>query len=338
MNPRLRIALKWAGYAAFYLFCLVFFSYLTFPYQRLGDRIVSDFNAAQTGPKPMRLKLGEVSSYWLSGIEAESITLTSPALPDAEGKPAKPKVLRIDSAHASLSLVRLLIGSLRINFGADAFGGEVSGFTSSSDEGRTLELELEELDLGQAPMAADVVGLPLSGKLGGNVELMLTEGKLSKADGKVSLKVQGLAAGDGKAKIRDTIALPRLEAGDLTLEADVKNGLLKLSELAANGPDLQFSADGTLRLRESLDASVAALGLTFKFLPRYTNKSDITKSLFGSGAVPGLFDLDPKMKRAKRPDGSYGFRATGVLAKLNLTPAPTSPAAPSTPAKTEAAE
>jgi type II secretion system protein N len=322
MTPRTRQILKWAGYVAFYLFSLLVFAYLTFPYNRLGDRIVAEFNARQTGPKPMRLKLGDMSSYWLNGVEAENITFTSPGEPDEQGKPGKPKVMKIDSAHASVSLLRLLIGSLRLSFGADAFGGELSGATHVSDEGRQLEVELEDLDLGQAPMFGDIVGLPLAGKLGGTIDLLMPEEKLSKADGKVSLKVAGLAAGDGKAKIRDTIALPRLDAGDLTLDAEVKSGAVKITNLAANGPDLKVDSEGTLRLRDVFDTSVLNLNISFKFQDRYTNKSEITKSLFGSGTMPGLFDLDPKMKHAKRADGSYGWRASGSLAHLNFVPAP----------------
>lgn len=322
MSPRLRLALRWAGYAAFYLFSLLVFAYFTFPYQRLGDRIVHEFNARQTGPNPMRLKLGDVSSYWLNGVEADDITLTSPGEPDEQGKPGKPKVLRIDTAHASVSLFRLLFGTVHISFGADAFGGELSGYTSTPGEGRELEVELEDLDLGQAPLFADIVGLPLSGKLTGTIDLLMPEQKLSKADGTINLKVTDLSVGDGKAKIRDTIALPRLEAGELTLEAEAKAGQLKITNFAANGPDLKLDSEGTLRLRDVFDSSVLSLVISFKFQERYTNKSDITKGLFGSGSMPGLFDLDPKMKRAKRADGSYGWRASGALSRLTFTPAP----------------
>ncbi|MDF3065891.1 MAG: putative rane protein [Polyangiaceae bacterium] len=324
MSPRLRKALKWAGYVAFYLFSLLLFAYLTFPYNRLADRIVSEFNARQTGPKPMRLKLGDMSSYWLNGVEAEEITLTSPAEPDETGKPGKPKVMTIDTAHASVSLFRLLFGTLKISFGADAFGGELSGSTVNADEGRELEVELEDLDLGQAPLFGDIVGLPLAGKLNGTIELLMPEEKLSKADGKISLKVTDLAAGDGKAKIRDTIALPRLEAGELALDAEAKTGNLKITNFSANGPDLKLESDGTLRLRDTFESSLLNLNVSFKFQERYTNKSDITKSLFGSGSMPGLFDLDPKMKQAKRPDGSYGWRASGIVSHLNFSPAPAS--------------
>jgi type II secretion system protein N len=322
MTPRIRQILRWLGFAAFYCFSLLVFGYFTFPYARLGDRIVQEFNARQTGPKPMRLKLGDMSSYWLNGVEADDITLTSPAEPDEDGKPGKPKVLKIDNAHASVSLFRLLFGTVRISFGAKAFGGELSGYTSNGDDGRQLEVELDDLELGQAPLFGDIVGLPLAGKLSGTIDLLLPEQKLSKADGKINLKVLELAAGDGKAKIRDTIALPRLEAGELTLDAESKAGQLKITNFAANGPDLRLDSEGTLRLRDSFDTSVLSLTVSFKFQDRYTNKSDITKSLFGSGTTPGLFDLDPKMKRAKRPDGSYGWRAIGVISRLNFTPAP----------------
>jgi type II secretion system protein N len=324
MTPRVRQILKWVGYVAFYLLSLFVFAYLTFPYNRLGERITLEFNSKQTGPKPMRLKLGDMSSYWLNGVEAEDITLTSPSDPDEQGKPMKPKVLKIDSAHASISFLRLLFGTLRVSFGAKAFGGELSGATSNTDEGRQLEVDLEDLDLGQAPLFGDIVGLPLSGKLNGTIEFLMPEEKLSKADGKINLKVSDLAAGDGKAKIRDTIALPRLDAGALTLDAEAKTGTLKITKFSADGPDLKLDSDGTLRLRDVFDSSLLSLNISFKFQERYTNKSDITKSLFGSGTMPGLFDLDPKMKHAKRADGSYGWRASGALGHLNFVPAPTS--------------
>jgi type II secretion system protein N len=335
LSPRMRQILKWTGYVVFYVFALLIFAVITFPYDRLGDRIVQEFNSRQTGPKPMRMKLGHMSSYWLNGVEAEEITLTTPGEPDEQGKPGKPKVLKVDTAHASVSLFRLLFGTVSVSFGAEAFGGELSGHTINSDEGRTLELELDQLDLGQAPMIADIVGLPLAGKLSGSIELLMPEQKLSKADGKISLKVSELGAGDGKAKIRDTIALPKLEAGELVLEAEAKAGQLKVATFAANGPDLKLDSEGSLRLRDPFDSSVLSLNLTFKFQERYTNKSDITKSLFGGGGMPGLFDLDPKMKRAKRADGSYGWRVSGGLGRLVFMPAPASDHAAKAPAAAE---
>ena len=102
--------------------------------------------------------------------------------------------------------------------------------------------------------------------------------------------------GDGKAKIRDTIALPKLDAGELVLEAEAADGRLKIDKLTAKGHDLELVADGRIRLRDPFDSSLAELNLRFKFSDAYTNKNDMTRGLFGAPGsnIPGLFDLNPE--------------------------------------------
>ena len=48
--------LRWVGYGFFYAFCLLLFAFLTFPFDRLRHRIVSEFNASQGGASGMRLE------------------------------------------------------------------------------------------------------------------------------------------------------------------------------------------------------------------------------------------------------------------------------------------
>ena len=326
-SERLRRIASLAGYPLFYGFAFVVFALLTFPHDRLRDRVVAEFNARQTGESPVRLEIDDTSWYWLSGIEAEGVRLTSlkPAPASEEGKTAKPKVVALDEVHARASLLRLLFGTLHLSFGADAFGGKVSGVTSDADEARSIEVELEEVSIADLPVLGDAVGLPLTGVLSGTIDLDMPEQKLSKAEGKIELKISGITVGDGKAKIRDTIALPKLDAGELVLEAEATNGRLKINKLTSKGPDLELVADGAIRLRDPFDASLAELSLRFKFADSYTNKNDMTRGLFGApgSSVPGLFDLDPKNRRAKRPDGYYGWRISGPLAQLVFDPAPT---------------
>lgn len=329
LTPRARKIVRIAGFAGFYVMALITFAYLTFPYERLRDRVVQEFNARQTGPDALRLELDSMSSYWLGGVEAEGIHLISPPKPDATGTAAKPSVLTIESAHARVGLFSLLFGGLDLSFGADAFGGEISGSTSGDATKRKIELELDDLDLAQAPLLATLVGLPLSGKLSGTLDLVLPESKLGKADGTVELEIEELAIGDGKAKIRDTIALPRVEAGTLVLKGDASQGQLKVTEFSAKGPDLEIVSDGSIRLRDPVQTSFLSLALRFRFTDRYANKNETTRALFGAkgSSMPGLFDLDPKNKRAKREDGFYAWRITGVLSNPSFTPGgPPSPA------------
>lgn len=313
MTPRLKKVLIAAGYVAFYVFTLVVFFYWTFPYDRLKERIVRDFNARQSGPGAMSLELDELSSYWLSGIEAEGLRLVSPP----EGKAKKPTITSVESAHARISLPALLIGRRSVSFGADAFGGSLDGNISDSEAERVVEIEIEELDLGQTPMLAGLLGLPITGAVSGSIELAAPEARLGKAEGKISLKMTGLSVGDGKAKIREIIALPKLDAGTLTLEAEVKSGTVKITQLSGTGPDLELGAEGTIRLRDQPAQSALQLTSEFKFTDRYTNKDDITRALFGPS---GAFDLDRKNRAAKRPDGFYSWRVTGTLDKPHFLP------------------
>jgi len=330
VSPRLRHILRYAGLVAFYLFALVVFCFLTFPYERLRDRLVDEFNSRQTGPDPLRLQLESLGAYWIGGVQAKGVQLisapkrTTTTSFDSSAQPVKPSVLIVDSAHARVSLLSLLFGSVDLSFGADAFGGTISGTTSESDGTRAIELTIEDVSLAEAPLLADAIGLPMAGTVGGTLDFRLPEGKLAKADGTLNLEIVGLSAGDGKAKIRDTIALPKVEAGDLKVIGDASEGQLKFTDFSAKGPDLELAAEGSMRLRDPLPTSLLSLTARFRFTERYTQKNDLTKALFGTpgSSAPGLFDLDPKNKRAKRPDGFYGYRASGVLSAPTFVPNP----------------
>ncbi len=334
MSPRQRKILIGVGYGSFYWFMLLVFFYFTFPYDRLRERLVHDFNARQTGPDAMRLEIDKIGSYWLSGVEADGMRLISTPPPDPSGKPAKPKVTTVEQAHARLSLFALLFGKRVVSFGAKAFGGGLDGSVTDSDAERVVDVTMDGLDLGQTPVLAGLLGLPVAGKLSGSANLITPEARLSKAEGKVSMKLSGLSVGDGKAKIRDIIALPKLDAGELTLEADVKSGQVTVTELAAHGPDLELDATGTIRLRDQPDQSLLSVNAEFKFTDHYMNKDDMTKALFGP---TGVFDLDPKNKRAKRADGFYGWRVGGTLSNPTFFPNPTA-VAPKRPPLTHGAK
>jgi type II secretion system protein N len=328
VNARTKRILKWLGYGAFYLFSLTLFAYLTFPYDRLRARIQNEFNRGQTGPNPLTLRLGHLGSYWFSGIEADDVDLISPPSAPVPGstedapKAPKPKVMRIDSVHARVALLHLLFGTVHVNFGASAFGGQIDGFTSDADGGRKLEVDIEDIGLADAPLIGDLVGLPVAGRLAGHVEFLLPESKLAKAEGKVDLKFSSLSAGDGKTKVLNAIALPKVEVGELTLQATATAGNLKIDNFSASGKDLDLQAEGSVRLHDPFDASVLSLSARFKFNERFTNKDDMTRGLFGSpgAAVPGLFDLVPQNKRAKRADGFYGWRVNGSLSHPSFLP------------------
>lgn len=325
MSPRGKKVLKGILYPSFYFTALVAFLLVSFPYDRLKQRLVAEFNARQPAGAGSRLEIETMSGYWISGVEAQGVKLhAAPPPPGEDGKQEEGRVVTVDDIHLRVSMLRFLFGTLQVAFGGEAFGGSLSGSTSDADGARSFVLELDGVNVGDLPLLREVVGLPLSGKLSGNIDLRMPEAKLSKAEGKIDLKIVDLSFGDGKAKIRNTLALPKVEAGELSLVAEATDGRLKIEKLAATGNDVELAADGSIRLREPLDTSLAELSLRFKFADKFKSKNDTTKALFGEpgSSLPGLFDLDPKNQRAKRPDGFYAFRLTGPLGKLDAQPAP----------------
>jgi hypothetical protein len=174
------------------------------------------------------------------------------------------------------------------------------------------------------PYVTEAVGLPMQGSLNGIVDFTLPEQKFSKAEGSIEISVDKLVVGDGKAKIRDTIAMPALQVGSLKLIAQATAGELDITEFSATGEDLEFASQGKLRLMDRVDASIADLDLRLKFSDKYKVKNDMTRALFGEpgSKVPGVFDLDPKIAQAKRDDGFYVWHLSGPLARLSFQPGP----------------
>jgi type II secretion system protein N len=159
----------------------------------------------------------------------------------------------------------------------------------------------------------------------------MPEGKASKGSGNVDLKVDGTAIGDGKAKIKGTLALPRLVVGDLKFVAEAKEGILRITSFGAGGKDIELSGDGRIQMRELATESVCDVNVKFKINDAYRGKDDKTKALFGAPGsnAPALFELaDAKVREAKQPDGFYAFHVRGLLGRPDFAPASGGGAAP----------
>jgi type II secretion system protein N len=329
MKERLLKLAPWIGFPIFYLVCLVLFASWTFPYETLKERIVLSFNQQQRETNGQQeLRIESLGSHWLSGVHAKGVHLVSPA-----AEPTKPpQDLKLDDVRARVSILPLLIGNKDVSFKVTAFGGTIDGDYDDHGKEKRIEADIDAIDLGQVDAIAAAIGVPVEGKITGQLKLTLPEGKASKANGTVSLESADTAVGDGKAKLKGALAIPRMNVGALTLAADAKEGILRVSKLAAGGKDIELQGDGRIQLREVASDSLCDVNLRFKVNDNYRTKNDVTKSLFGApgSTMPALFDLDPKVKQSKRPDGFYGWHMRGQLGKPEFDPAPSAgPASPS---------
>lgn len=350
MKARLLKIAKWAAYPLFYLFCLGLFGYLTFPYNRLKDRLIAEFDRAQqkrgSGPA-QRLEIDELDSYWFTGVEMKGVRLILPpnelgsssraaAAAFASGDAAKdgapkPSVVEIDEAHARVRILPLLLGRMRISFWASVFGGEVEGVVPMGKSGGEMHVEVSDVELAKVGPLGDILGLPIAGTLNATLDLDAPDGKFNKANGALDVSAKEVTVGDGKTKIQGLIALPEAKLGELVLSAEAKDGVLKITKMSANGSDLELDGDGKVNMREPWNNSMADLYVRFKFTDAYRSKNDLTKSLLGApgSSAPGLIEMQqPKMKRSKRADGFYGWHVHGALKRPRFDPhAADSPAA-----------
>ncbi|MBX3263330.1 MAG: type II secretion system protein GspN [Labilithrix sp.] len=311
------------GYPAFYLFCFFVFLSWTFPYEKLKDRLVAQFNAQQgRTAHPQELQVDELDSSFVTGVKAKGVRLISPSA--EPGKP--PNVLSIDEARARISLLGLLVGNKDISFRVDAFDGTIKGSFEDSGKARAIDVTFDGVDVGRIDVIAANVGFPLDGKLFGTIKLDLPEGKASKGNGNIALEVRDMYAGNQKELTIKTpmgpFTLPRLKIGNLTVNGDAKDGVLKLTKIAAQGGDVDVNGEGKVQMREVATDAHLDVNLKFKINDGYRSKNDKTKLLFGA---PGskekpMLEMDPKMGRAKTADGFYGLRVGGTLGKPDVQP------------------
>jgi type II secretion system protein N len=324
MKERLKRLAPRLGYPAFYLFCLVVFLSWTFPYDKLRDRIVAQFNAQQRGSSsPSELQIDELDSSWLTGVKAKGVKLIAPAA--ERGKP--PVEIKIDEARARISLLGLLVGNKDVTFSIDAFDGTIKGSFEDSGKQRLIDLTFDGVDLSRVEAIAQNVGFPLDGRLNGTLNLTLPEGKASKANGAINLEIKDMSAGGPKELTVKTplgpFTLPRLKVGNFSVNGQATDGVLKLSKIGASGGDVDVVGDGRVQLRELATDAHLDVNLKFKINDAYRNKSEKTKMLFGTpgGKDKPMLEMDPKMASSKTSDGYYQLHVTNTLAKPDVKPA-----------------
>lgn len=325
LSPQIKKIGTWIGYPLFYAFCFVIFAYVSVPWDRLKGALVSGFNATS----PLKLEMEKLTWAWrFPGVVARGVKFVGAAPePDASGKPRQAPEYSVDDLFVRASVLPLLWGTVRLGYSIDGFGGSIDGIHKTSSSERIVEIEFDDVDASKLPFVSETIGVPLSGTLNGTIEITEPEQKLNQAEGSVELTIHDLGIGDGKTKIREVILLPTVHAGDFSLKAQITEGTVKVTELTTKGPDLEVVGDGRIRLMDRLESSLAELSLRFKFSDSYRNKDDTTRGIFGTpgSPVPGLFDLDPKMKRAHREDGFYAWQITGSFEHLNFQPGSAGP-------------
>ncbi len=313
MTPeRRRKVQKIAAHAGFALVVFVIAFYVSFPYERVKDQIVS-----LASQRNLDVQIESVGPALGLGLSFSKIDIA-----DRPIGTAKPTVWHIDSATVRLGALAGLVGDTAVNATLELLGGDVDVAWRGSKTKGSVHVVSEDIALAELPGVKEAINLPLAGKINLEIDMVTPGNKLGEANGKIVWTCAGCAVGDGKAKLKvasnpllaEGLSLPRLRLGDFSGNILFEKGLGKLQGVQARSPDGDLLIEGEIRLAEPLAYAGVDLYVRFKLSEALLKSADKLQLLMQIAESMG-----------KRPDGYYGLRMTGTFARVTTQWSKTSP-------------
>ncbi|MGC3997889.1 MAG: type II secretion system protein GspN [Anaeromyxobacter sp.] len=300
--------LHWLGrkprllYGAFVAIAFIVSLRLTFPSEAVKERLVYEVGRQGWQLNWQAGQGGELGPAGMLGLHATSFELE-----DRTGLK-----IPIDEMTVTLRPLPLLIGRRVAGIDARAYGGRLKGTVALSGAERPVDLELTDLDLGQAVRLRQATGLQVKGVARGQVDVVLVAD--GKHTGQVNLDLAGVDVAGAQVPIPGMgsgLPLPRLALGNVTLAAKMENGKATAEKLQTRGGDAELTADGAYAvLSPRIDGVLLNGNVKLKLQDSFWTKPE-TSSFRGlvENSLP------------HGPDGTYAFQLSGTLTHPNLQPA-----------------
>ncbi|MAQ14340.1 MAG: type II secretion system protein GspN [Sandaracinus sp.] len=325
LGPVARRLGKWVGYPLFFVFCFVLFAYWTFPYERAKRFIIEKVEYSERGgrkvPSGYELEIVDLGPSGLTGLSATGVRLVK--LPETADE--RPVDVTIEEANVSLGVLSALFGNLSVDFDVALAGGDIVGNFTQGGTTTEIEATIDDVKLRRVGVLRGVVGLPMAGNLGGEIDLVIAEDQTQTA-GTIDLAIDGLALGDGNAKLKieglpgEGLTVERLDAGNVELFATVEEGTATIERLEGRGPDIDLDGAGSLRLLQPLPMSRLDLMIRANIKDSYKERNARTQGMFM------LVDNNPRIGAAKTPDGALQYRISGTFGgRISGSPAGRAP-------------
>ncbi len=274
--------------------------YYSFPYEVIGDRLLGEAEA-RFGAK---VEVGALSPYWITGLSAETVTITFPA--KRAGK--DDLILPFDRVSARLKPLDSLLGAPTVAIILEANAGEISGDVSLlEDERINAILQVQRLTLGDLGGVWDKLGLGFAGTVTGDLNLTLPQTQPTALDGTANLQVAEAKFGGGMIK---GFTVPGMDLGTFALELAAEKGKLEFAPpLEVKGKDLAAFISGTIDLRPVMSTSRGNLALRFKPTDAFW-KDNATLAGIAKAMLEG----------SKDSEGYYAYDLTGPLGRPGFSP------------------
>jgi len=282
-------ALKYLGYAAFFVFWVVAGLYLSFPWDIATENLFA-IAKAKTG---VTLTGKGVEPSWITGVAADELSVTP-----KDGK----ATIVLKDVRVRAKLLALITGKGGAEIAASIGGGRVEADVVVDSESAEVEAEVKGVALESIPQLADA-GAPLQGKLNLDGELLWHQKEPKKTKGKIVAEAKGFVLGKG-VKL-GMFPLPRdINLGDVKLELPIVDGTVNLAGQKIQGVDVEAHLDGNLILMQPTMASTLNLDVRLKPLPALLDSDPIIKALLRN------------VESFRGPDGFFRTELKGPLNNL----------------------
>ncbi len=278
--------------------------YVAFPSTKAAD--YAEWRVHQANDD-YALEVGGVRPWWLPGVAADDVTFYSVKKArrkkDEEGpKLERVQVIQLDSLAVRAQLLPFLLGKTAISYKAELLGGTIDGAFARSDASMELDFEVDELDLGAAPIEKDDVSVSLLGTLSGQADLVLDTEDVKASTGGLELRFDGLKLGEG-SKVMG-IELPVVTFTTAGVKLEVKEGKLEVVEGKFDGDVIDMELSGDISLNKKLERSRNRLELVV------TLPEDLDK----------LASIAPALKRSRDEEGGFHFSIGGTVLSPTFRP------------------
>ncbi len=337
MNKTVRRLIKWIGYPVFAIVVFLVALYMSLPYDKV-KQIIEDKLSADPS---MEVTIGELGPAPLIGLSAERVRIrltpkpkpgmpAAPAAPEpkAKGKGKKAakkatgKVILLDEVKVKSGILALLSGKIDVRFAVEGLDGTMEGqYKANKKKGWSIKTEVKGLNLKDATMISDAIGLPVTGRFSGDVDLKVTKNNINTATGSIQLQIDKCTVGDGKKKLKIPgnaflkagLTMPRINVGKLGGLIKVQKGQGTFQKFQSKSSDMELALEGKFALRKPAGYTTADAYLRFKIDPALKKKHAVFELLEG------------QLRSAKRSDGFFGMRITGIVKNLKVKPSRVGP-------------
>ena len=255
---------------SFGIACFVLFSYLTFPYQKLINVLISRVEART----PFQIQINSAGPYLFPGISLKGVRVSVRAEKEktSEGKKETVNipVLTVDNLKVRLHLLSLLRGGVAFSLESKLASGQVKIAYFRSRDKFSVRGKWEGILMEGIPYLKSKYDISLIGNLSGDIDLKGNPANLQKGEGTIHFKLAG--GGIRNATLMKLITLPDMTFDRFEGKLVLKEGKFVLDQVRLEGNDLQGEASGTILPRNPLGTSMLSINLKIKPSPNIDNQ------------------------------------------------------------------